>query len=313
MNIRPPIAKETGMYLVNGESQKTSSSHSCDTLMPLSLRRRDWLAAGVRRPLKNASPILSGAGCGTARHALQKLPQSSARFGLSAVPSQAGPTRSRLAPTRKQENRRLRSRRRGRRVRGPRRHENRRTGDCEAADGVDAFEARAGKKTGEQEGAEPTRPRSAPARKQEKRKYFTEVPYASCSHVFGPARGGSACLLSSCFPARRAEAPHASCSHVPDLTTRAGGRRATQARGAGRLRRSAETPAQRARSVRGRGASRGRGESDGPARTSESPPHTLRDLRPLRPAEGPGPRLRRNAEGRERAQRTRKFYAFPYD
>ena len=58
-------------------------------------------------------------------------------------------------------------------------------------------------------------------------------------------------------------------------------------------------PAQRARSVRGRGASRGCGESDGPARTSESPPHTLRDLRPLRPAEGPGPRLRRNAEGRE--------------
>ena len=172
--------------------------------MPLSLRRRDWLAAGVRRPLKNASPILSGAGCGTARHALQKLPQSSARFGLSAVPPQAGATRPRPAPTRKQENRRLRSRRRGRCVRSPRRHENRRTGDCEAADGVDAFEARAGKKTGEQEGAEPqaepTRPRSAPARKQENRKYFTEVP-------------------------------HASCSHVPDLTTRAGGRRASKMRG----------------------------------------------------------------------------------
>ena len=151
--------------------------------MPLSLRRRDWLAAGVRRPLKNASPILSGAGCGTARHALQKLPRPSARFGLSAVPPQAGPTRSRPAPTRKQENRRLRSRRRGRCVRSPRRHENRRTGDCEAADGVDAFEARAGKKTGEQEGAEPTRPRSAPAKKQENRKYFTEVPYASCSPV----------------------------------------------------------------------------------------------------------------------------------
>ena len=123
------------MYLVNGGSQKTSSSHSCDTVMPLSLRRRDWLAAGVRRPSKNASPILSGAGCGTARHALQKLPRSSARFGLSAVPPQAGPTRS-----------------------GP-----------------------------------------AQARKQENRKYFTEVPHASCSHVF-------------------------------DLTTRAGGRHATHAR-----------------------------------------------------------------------------------
>ena len=86
--------------------------------------------------LKNPSPILSGAGCGMARHALQKLPRSSARFGLSAVPPQAGPTRSDPAPARKQEN----------------------------------------------------------------RKYFTEVP-------------------------------HASCSQVPDLTTRAGGRRATQARG----------------------------------------------------------------------------------
>ena len=93
------------MYLVNGGSPKTLSSHSCDTVMPLSLRRRDWLAAGVRRPLKNASPILSGAGCGMARHALQKLPRSSARFGLSAVPPQAGPTRSRPAPARKQENR----------------------------------------------------------------------------------------------------------------------------------------------------------------------------------------------------------------
>ena len=139
------------MYLVNGGSQKTSSSHSCDTVMPLSLRRRDWLAAGVRRPLKNASPILSGAGCGTARHALQKLPQSSARFGLSAVPPQAGPTRPGPAPARKQENRRLRSRRRGRRVRGPRRHGNRRTGGYGAAGRADAFGARAGTKTGEQE------------------------------------------------------------------------------------------------------------------------------------------------------------------
>ena len=56
------------------------------------------------------------------------------------------------------------------------------------------------------------------------------------------------------FSARRAEASHASCSPVPDLTTRAGGRRATQARGAGRLRRSAETPSPR----RGRGACGGR-------------------------------------------------------
>ena len=121
------------MYLVNGGSQKTSSSHSCNTVMPISLRCRDWLAAGVRRPSKNASPIPSGAGCGTARHALQKLPQSSARFGLSAVPPQAGPTR----------------------------------------------------------------PGPAPARKQENRKYFTEVPHASCSPVFGMARGGSPCLLFS--------------------------------------------------------------------------------------------------------------------
>ena len=61
------------MYLVNGGSPKTSSSHSCDTVMPPSLRRRDWLAAGVRRPSKNASLIPSGAGCGTARHTLQNL------------------------------------------------------------------------------------------------------------------------------------------------------------------------------------------------------------------------------------------------
>ena len=67
---------------------------------------------------------------GTAPYALQKLPWSSARFGLAAVPPQAGPTRSEPAPARKQENRRPRSRRRGRRVRGPRRHEyNRRTGN----------------------------------------------------------------------------------------------------------------------------------------------------------------------------------------
>ena len=139
------------MYLVNGGSQKTSSSHSCNTVMPISLRCRDWLAAGVRRPSKNASPILSGAGCGTARHALQKLPRPSARFGLSAVPPQEGPTRSRPAPARKQENRRLRSRRWGRRVRGLRWHENRRTGGRGAAGWADAFEACAGTKTGDQE------------------------------------------------------------------------------------------------------------------------------------------------------------------
>ena len=96
------------------------------------------------------------------------------------------------------------------------------------AGGIDAFGARAGTKTGEQEAAGPqagpTRSEPAPARKQENRKYFTEVPHASCSPVFGMARGGSPCLLFSCFPARRAEAPHASCSHVPDLNTRAGGR-----------------------------------------------------------------------------------------
>ena len=205
------------MYLVNGGSQKTSSSHSCDSHAAFS--PPSGLAGGrCPKTFEERLPHPVGRGVRDGRHALQKLPQSSARFGLSAVPPQAGPTRSRPAPARKQENRRLRSRRRGRCVRSPRRHENRRTGDCEAADGVDAFEARAGKKTGEQEGAEPqaepTRPRSAPARKQENRKYFTEVPYASCSPVFGTARGGSACLLSSCFPARRAEAPHASCSHV---------------------------------------------------------------------------------------------------
>ena len=104
------------------------------------------------------------------------------------------------------------------------------------------------------------------------------------------------------FSARRAEAPHASCSPVPDLTTRAGGRRATQARGPGvrsrapaAQRRDAE-PAQRARSVRGRALRAGVG--CGTAR------HALRNLLralcvtslPLRPAEGPSPRLRRNAE-----------------
>ena len=170
--------------------------------------------------------------------------------------------RSEPAPTRKQENRRARSRRRSRRVRGPRRQkkqENRR--------------ARSRRRS--------RRVRGLP--RQENRRTGNILRKSLTPPV----------LL---FSARRAEAPHASCPPVPDLTTRAGGRRATQTRGAGRLRRSAETPAQRARSVRGRGASRGCGESDGPARTSESPPHTLRDLRPLRPAEGPGPRLRRNAE-----------------
>ena len=44
-----------------------------------------------------------------------------------------------------------------------------------------------------------TRTRPAPARKQENRKYFTEVPQASCSPVFGTARGGSSRLLFSCF------------------------------------------------------------------------------------------------------------------
>ena len=38
-------------------------------------------------------------------------------------------------------------------------------------------------------------------------------------------------IRSCAFRARRAEAPHASCSHVPDLTTRAGGRRASKMRG----------------------------------------------------------------------------------
>ena len=61
--------------------------------------------------------------------------------------------------------------------RGPRRHENRRTGGRGAAGGADAFGARADTKTGEQEAAEPqagpTRSRPAPARKQENRKYFT--------------------------------------------------------------------------------------------------------------------------------------------
>ena len=145
------------------------------------------------------------------------------------------------------------------------------------AGGADAFEARAGTKTGEQETVKPqtgsTRSRPAPAKKHEKRrarsrrrsrrvrglprqenrrtgnilrKFLTppvllfsarraEVPHASCSPVLGPSRGGFSCLLFSCS----------------DLTTRAGGRRATHARGAGRLRRSAEMPAQRARSVRG--------------------------------------------------------------
>ena len=64
--------------------------------------------------------------------------------------------------------------------------------------------ARAGTKTGDQEAEEPqagpTRSEPAPTRKQENRKYFTEVP-------------------------------HASCSQVPDLTTRAGGRRASKMRG----------------------------------------------------------------------------------
>ena len=95
-----------------------------------------------------------------------------------------------------------------------------------AGGGADAFGSRAGTKTSEQEAAEPqagpTRPRPAPAQKQENRKYFTEVPHASCSHVPGTARGGSSCLLFSCFrhgarrllmppvlmfSARRAEAP----------------------------------------------------------------------------------------------------------
>ena len=43
-----------------------------------------------------------------------------------------------------------------------------------------------------------TRSEPAPARKQENRKYFTEVPHASCSPVFGTARGGSSRLLFSC-------------------------------------------------------------------------------------------------------------------
>ena len=56
-----------------------------------------------------------------------------------------------------------------------------------AAGGADASEARADTKTGKQEALEtqegPTRSRPAPARKQENRKYFTEVPHASCSQV----------------------------------------------------------------------------------------------------------------------------------
>ena len=105
------------------------------------------------------------------------------------------------------------------------------------------------------------------------------------------------------FSARRAEASHASCSPVPDLTTRAGGRRATQARGARCAEPGACGAAQRRRARAegaeraGGGASRGRGERSGPARTSESPPRTLRDLRPSasgrRPRPPPPPAERR--------------------
>ena len=54
-------------------------------------------------------------------------------------------------------------------------------------------------KTGEQEAAEPMRSRPAPARKQENRKYFTEVPHASCSPVSRPGARRPCRLPFSCF------------------------------------------------------------------------------------------------------------------
>ena len=180
------------MYLVNGGSPKLRlATHATLSCRFLSAVRTGWRQ--VSEDLRRTSP--------SSRRAL-----GAERPGTHFKNFRGRPR----CPSRP------RSRRRGRRVRSPRRHENRRTGNIlrkSLTPPVLLFSVRR-----------------------------TEAPHASCSPVFGAARGGSACLLSSCFPARRAEAPHASCSPVPDLATRAGGRRATQTRGAGRLRRSAETP-----------------------------------------------------------------------
>ena len=142
------------MYLVNGGSQKTSSSHSCDSHAAFSTPSG---LAGGRCP----------------KTFEERLPHPVGR-GVRNGPARTSKTSAAVREVRS--------------VRGS------------AAGGADAFEARADTKTGEQEAAEPqagpTRSEPAPARKQENRKYFTEVPHASCSPVFGMARGGSSCLPS---------------------------------------------------------------------------------------------------------------------